>query len=131
MNARHLGAALPSTALIVLVTLVGKLGSTASTPSSAVLSPPAAIPDTPLPATAVPTPTAAVVLVLFLSVPAASGQLVNDVVSEETAPEGRAPYGDSCEINRLERPFTRDIPTSPTLMLTRTLSAVIRRGGTL
>lgn len=32
-----------------------------------------------------------------------------DVVSVDTAPEKRAPYGDSFEINRLERPFTQDM----------------------
>ncbi|MFH1185604.1 MAG: hypothetical protein V1755_11305 [Chloroflexota bacterium] len=41
------------------------------------------------------------------SVPA--GKLIYDVVSQDTAPEKRAPYGDSYDINRLERPFLQDM----------------------
>lgn len=36
-----------------------------------------------------------------------------DVTSADTAPEKRAPYGDSYEINRLERPFTQDMTYLP------------------
>ncbi len=36
-----------------------------------------------------------------------------DVVSVDTAPEKRAPYGDSYDINRLERPFTQDMTYIP------------------
>lgn len=36
-----------------------------------------------------------------------------DVFSSDTAPEKRAPYGDSYEINRLERPFTQDMTYIP------------------
>ena len=38
-----------------------------------------------------------------------SGMTVYDVESQSTAPERRAPYGDSYDINRLERPFTQDM----------------------
>lgn len=38
-----------------------------------------------------------------------SGRLVYDVDSSGTAPEKRAPYGDSYDINRLERPFLQDM----------------------
>lgn len=37
------------------------------------------------------------------------GKLIYDVDSAGTAPEKRAPYGDSYDINRLERPFTQDM----------------------
>jgi hypothetical protein len=37
------------------------------------------------------------------------GKLVYDVESASTAPEQRAPYGDSYNINRLERPFLQDM----------------------
>jgi hypothetical protein len=47
------------------------------------------------------------------SVPA--GILVNDVVSQGTAAEKRAPYGDSYDINRLERPFLQDMTYVPDL----------------
>lgn len=40
---------------------------------------------------------------------AGAGKLVYDVSSEDTAPEKRAPYGDSYDINRLERPFLQDM----------------------
>ncbi|MCK6566314.1 MAG: hypothetical protein DCC59_02070 [Chloroflexi bacterium] len=36
-----------------------------------------------------------------------------DVTSADTAPEKRAPYGDSYEINRLERPFTQEMIYMP------------------
>ncbi|HEY2980586.1 MAG TPA: hypothetical protein VGJ22_05360 [Anaerolineales bacterium] len=50
--------------------------------------------------------------------PAASqrgGKLVYDVESILTAPERRAPYGDSYDINRLERPFLQDMTYVPDL----------------
>lgn len=36
-----------------------------------------------------------------------------DVTSRDTAPEQRAPYGDSYDINRLERPFTAEMTYLP------------------
>ncbi|MBI1854771.1 MAG: hypothetical protein HYR93_02710, partial [Chloroflexi bacterium] len=38
-----------------------------------------------------------------------SGTLIYDVDSSGTAPEKRAPYGDSYNINRFERPFQQDM----------------------
>ena len=43
------------------------------------------------------------------------GQLVYDVISEDTASEQRAPYGDSYDINRLERPFQQNMTYVPDL----------------
>jgi len=41
------------------------------------------------------------------------GALVFDVESSGTAPEKRAPYGDSYDIYRMERPFTQDMTYIP------------------
>lgn len=46
---------------------------------------------------------------------APSGKLIYDVESVSTAPEKRAPYGDSYHINRLERPFLKDMTYIPDL----------------
>jgi hypothetical protein len=44
-----------------------------------------------------------------------SGTLIPDVVSQDTAAEKRAPYGDSYDINRFERPFLQDMTYVPDL----------------
>lgn len=44
-----------------------------------------------------------------------SGNLIYDVQSNDTAPEKRAPGGDSYNINRLERPFLQDMTYVPDL----------------
>ena len=49
------------------------------------------------------------------SIPAANGMIVYDVTSKDTAPERRAPYGDSYQINRLERPFDKAMTYFPDL----------------
>jgi len=61
-------------------------------------------PEPPLPATLAP----AITHLMTPSSPGA-GRVVYDVESQGTAPEGRAPYGDSWNINRLERPFLQDM----------------------
>lgn len=65
------------------------------------------------PTTAPPTeiPATATVLVTHTMTPTdpRGGKLVYDVGSAGTAPEKRAPYGDSYDINRLERPFLQDM----------------------
>jgi hypothetical protein len=48
---------------------------------------------------------------------AVAGHVVYDVESQGTAPEKRAPYGDSYNINRLERPFLQDMTYVPNLDL--------------
>ncbi len=55
-----------------------------------------------------PTPTAGVVHTMTPGNPP-GGKFVYDVESAGTAAEKRAPYGDSYEWNRLERPFTQDM----------------------
>ena len=56
-----------------------------------------------------PTPTIAVLHSLVPSTNIKPGKLINDVVSVDTAAEKRAPYGDSYDINRFERPFLQDM----------------------
>lgn len=46
---------------------------------------------------------------LDIPVFAPDSQPYPDVFSSDTAPEKRAPYGDSFDINRMERPFTQDM----------------------
>jgi hypothetical protein len=67
---------------------------------------PATSPDV-LPPTVTSTPA-----ITHLMTPSTSpplGKIVYDVESSGTAPERRAPYGDSYPINRLERPFLQDM----------------------
>jgi len=65
------------------------------------------------PTTAPPTeiPATATVLVTHTMTPTdpRGGKLIYDVQSAGTAAEKRAPYGDSYDINRLERPFLQDM----------------------
>jgi hypothetical protein len=68
-----------------------------------------------VPAAAAVTATIAVTHMMVPSDPPASGKLVYDVASKDTAAERRAPYGDSYDINRLERPFMGDMTYVPDL----------------
>jgi hypothetical protein len=63
----------------------------------------------PSPTPELPTPTITVSHSLIPSTNVKSGKLINDVVSVDTAAENRAPYGDSYDINRFERPFMQDM----------------------
>jgi hypothetical protein len=65
-----------------------------------------------------PSPTATTVPIAHVKMPSAAsgaGKLVYDVDSSGTGPEKRAPYGDSYDINRLERPFLQDMTYVPDL----------------
>src|SRR5690349_3360720 len=55
------------------------------------------------------TSTPAVTHLMTPSTSPPAGQIVYDVESSGTALEKRAPYGDSYDINRLERPFLQDM----------------------
>ncbi len=62
--------------------------------------------------------TATAVTITHLQVPSPQiplGKIVNDVESSGTGPEKRAPYGDSYDINLLERPFLQDMTYIPDL----------------
>ncbi len=65
--------------------------------------------ETPSPTPEPPTPTLTISHSLIPSTNIKPGKLILDVVSVDTAPEKRAPYGDSYDINRLERPFLQDM----------------------
>jgi hypothetical protein len=77
--------------------------------SSATPESPAAATETPSPTPDLPTPTIEVLHSLVPSTNVKPGKLINDVVSADTAAQKRAPYGDSYDINRLERPFLQDM----------------------
>jgi hypothetical protein len=59
--------------------------------------------DTPNPPTTEPpvAPTATISHILTPASPSKNGAIIYDVTSKDTGPEGRAPYGDSYDINRL------------------------------
>jgi len=76
---------------------------------------PATVTETPLPTPEPPTPTLAVSHSLVPSTLIKPGKLILDVVSVDTAAEQRAPYGDSYDINRFERPFLQDMTYVPDL----------------
>ncbi len=61
------------------------------------------------------TPTISVAHALIPTTSVKSGDLVNDVVSVDSAAEKRAPYGDSYKINLFERPFLQDMTYVPDL----------------
>jgi hypothetical protein len=63
----------------------------------------------PSPTAELPTPTLAVSHSLTPLTNIKPGKLINDVISVDTAAEKRAPYGDSYDINRFERPFMQDM----------------------
>src|SRR5690349_5910627 len=76
--------------------------------------------STPIPSEGNPTsiimtevvPVTSTPVITHLTTPSTSppaGQVVYDVESSLTALEQRAPYGDSYDINRLERPFLQDM----------------------
>lgn len=71
--------------------------------------------ETPSPTPELPTPTIEVLHSLIPSTIVKPGKLINDVVSVDTAAQKRAPYGDSYDINRLERPFLQDMTYVPDL----------------
>ena len=63
----------------------------------------------PSPTPKLPTPTVIIPHSLIPSTVVKAGKLINDVVSAGTAAEKRAPYGDSYQVNRFERPFLQDM----------------------
>ena len=88
------------------------------TPAPPTEEPPTAEPSTAEPPTVEPPTATMTATITHLTKPADNpplGAKVYDVVSEDTAPEKRAPYGDAYQINRLERPFTQDMTYIPDL----------------
>ncbi len=110
-------------ATLILASLACNLVSNAA-PAAPQNSPSQAIPPQSLPssgsaatpaanATAASGPTVTHTVTPADTVP--SGTNIPDVVSQDTAPEKRAPYGDSYDINRFERPFLQDMTYVPDL----------------
>lgn len=62
-----------------------------------------------------PTSNIAVHLMMPPDIVPIPGSLTDDVESSGTAAEGRAPYGDSLDLNRFERPFLKDMTYIPDL----------------
>jgi hypothetical protein len=75
----------------------------------------AATPGSTAQSTATSTTTPSVTHVVSPANSVGTGGLIYDVESQDTAPEKRAPYGDSYDINRLERPFLQDMTYVPDL----------------
>ncbi|MBK8823878.1 MAG: hypothetical protein IPN58_15115 [Anaerolineales bacterium] len=63
----------------------------------------------PSPTVELPTPTQEITHSLVPLTNIKPGKLINDVMSVDTAAEGRAPYGDSYKANLFERPFLQDM----------------------
>jgi hypothetical protein len=78
-------------------------------PASPIPAEAATATESPSPTPELPTPTLTVSHSLVPSTIVKTGNLINDVVSVDTAAEKRAPYGDSYDINRFERPFMQDM----------------------
>jgi hypothetical protein len=113
MISRMLHSRLPALMILIITILACNMpGGT----TEIVQPPPAAEPSTPAPEqlVAAETPTIAVQHAMIPG-EALPGKIVYDVESEGTAPERRAPYGDSYNINRLERPFLQDMTYVPDL----------------
>jgi len=73
------------------------------------------VPQAEPPTVAVSTATPTVTHVMLPAEVPASGKLVYDTDTRPTGSEGRAPYGDSYQINRLERPFLQNMTYVPEL----------------
>ncbi len=104
-------------ALLTAAILLQACSSQATTPAPTLLPPtnlPTQAPPTAPPISISPTETPSVRHQVF-PVSALQPQSYPDVVSKDTAPEKRAPFGDSYKINRLERPFTQDMLYLPDL----------------
>lgn len=112
MKDRKIRSLAPAISILLIAILACNLPAAQSTPAATepvTQAPAAAETDTPL-ATFTPS-------VNHVMTPASPnpGKLVYDVESDGTAPEKRAPYGDSYDINRLERPFLQDMTYVPDL----------------
>ncbi len=99
---------------ILLIALPACTPSAVATPTAPEQAVPVSIVEVP---TASPTavPPAVIVPVTHVMIPGdpRGGKIVYDVESVGTGPEKRAPYGDSYDNNRLERPFRPDMGYAP------------------
>ena len=120
MHPKQIKALLPAATILLIAVLACSLPGNSS-PSQAPAAPvmpqiPAVVPSIEAsPPVVDPTATLAVIHAKTPSSLPATGSTVYDVESSGTAPEKRAPYGDSYDINRLERPFLKDMTYVPDL----------------
>lgn len=104
-----------STSIFLIIVLACGLPQTTSTPPETEIVYVTATAEVGAPATEAPPPSETVTLVpvvnhvLFPASSSPAGSVNYDVESSGTASEKRAPYGDSYDINRLERPFLQDM----------------------
>jgi hypothetical protein len=123
MQSNFIRSRLPVLVVLLLALPACNLSSGAATPVPVPTSTEQAplIPVAGEEATATPPPTlipaTATVVLTHTMTPTdpRGGKLVYDVESASTAPELRAPYGDSYDMNRLERPFLQDMAYVPDL----------------
>lgn len=123
MLSRTIRSLIPAFMILLIAILACKLPSSTQVPPG---PPPTEVVDQPIaletPTNIPSTPTTTVNHVMTPSSPN-GGKVVYDVESESTAPEKRAPYGESYNINRLERPFLQDMTYVPDLdILTYTVA---------
>ncbi len=112
---RNIVLILSMTAILVLAcTLPFLAEDTTSVPAPLPISEPTIFVDeSSQPASALPTNTPVIIHVMTPSTAPSTGSIIYDVFSKDTAPEKRAPYGDSYDIYRLERPFKQDMSYIP------------------
>lgn len=122
MKTKPLGSIAPALIILMIAALACTLGKAPPVPASqatATAPEPVLVPVQAsltaavvedVPPTIVPfTPTSPVAHKMKPAAATPLGKLVYDVESQGTASEKRAPYGDSYDINRLERPFLQDM----------------------
>ncbi|GAB4420361.1 MAG: hypothetical protein Kow002_08690 [Anaerolineales bacterium] len=135
----HYKTLTPILALLTVLILIGLAcnlpgtsGQQTETPPPPAIEEPAAPPETEAPPSGdanpptepVPTNTPTIEHKIIPSNSPPPGQLVYDVESSGTAPEGRAPYGDAYNIYRLERPFDQSMTYIPDIdIVTYTVSS--------
>ena len=127
MNHKTLASIAPALMIVLLTILacnIGRPGPPVNTPiPSAIPTIIAVQPSTTVavvdeaPTEVLITATSPVAHVMKPAAVAVTGKTVYDVESEGTAPEQRAPYGDSYNINRFERPFLQDMTYNANLDL--------------
>ncbi len=114
MQSKAIRSLLPAFAILLIATLACNIPGGAATPASptpqeAAPLIPVAGQSTPVPPTPIPVTSTVSVTHILTPTDPRGGKVVYDVESAGTAPEKRAPYGDSYEWNRLERPFQQDM----------------------
>jgi hypothetical protein len=118
MYRKQVNALLPAAAILLIAILACNLPNNSAPSQAPPVAPQitVAIPSIEAsPAVLDPTATVAVIHAKTPSNSPATGSTVYDVESSGTASEKRAPYGDSYDINRLERPFLKDMTYVPDL----------------